>query len=91
MPKFIIEREVPGAGELSQEEIKGIFEHGLGITKEMGPEIEWVQSYITGDKVYCEFVATDEEMIQEHARKAGFPANKISKVATIVTHATLAS
>ena len=91
MPKFIIEREVPGAGDLSQEEIKGIFEYGLGITKEMGPEIEWVQSYITGDKVYCEFIATDEEMLREHARKTGFPANKISKVATIVTHATLAS
>ena len=91
MPKFVIEREVPGAGKLSQEEIKTIFQHGLGIVKEMGPELEWVQSYFTDDKVYCEYIAPNEEMIREHARRAGFPANKVSQVATLVTYATLES
>ena len=90
MPKYIIEREVPGAGKLTQEEIKGIFQHGLGIAREMGPEIEWVQSYFTEDKVYCEYLAPNEEMIREHARRAGFPANSVLRIATTVTHSTLA-
>lgn len=91
MPRFIIEHEVPGAGELSQEEIKSVFQHGLGIVEEMGPGIEWVQSYFTADKVYCEYIAPNEEVIREHARRAGFPANKVSEVATLVTHSTLVS
>lgn len=89
MPKYVIEREVPGAGNLTQEEIKGIFQHGLGIASDMGSELQWVQSYITDDKVYCEYSAPNEEMIREHARKAGFPVNHIARIATIVTHTTL--
>jgi hypothetical protein len=91
MPKYVVEREFPGAGKLTPEELKGAFEHGMRVASEMDSGLEWVQSYITDDKVFCEYIAPNEELLREHARKAGFTANSISKVATIVTHTTLES
>lgn len=88
MPKFVIEREIPGAGNLSAEELKGISQTSCGVLREMGPQIQWVQSYVTDDKVYCVYIAPDEAAILEHARKGGFPANKVSQVRTIIDPTT---
>jgi len=88
MPKFVIERETPGAGNLSAEELKGISQTSCGVLREMGPQIQWVQSYVTDDKVYCVYIAPDEAAILEHARKGGFPANKVSQVRTIIDPTT---
>lgn len=84
MPKFVIEREIPGAGNLSPEELQGISQTSCNVLRSMGPEIQWVHSYVTGDKIYCVYIAPDEETIREHARQGGFPANSVSKVATII-------
>jgi hypothetical protein len=84
MPKYVIEREVPGAGNLSPEELKGIAQTSCGVIKEMGPENSWVQSYVTDDKVYCIYIAPNEETVREHAQKGGFPANRISQVRATV-------
>ena len=72
MPKFVIEREIPGAGNLSPEELQGISQTSCGVLEKMGPQIQWVQSYVTGDKVYCVYIAPNEEMIREHAARAAF-------------------
>jgi hypothetical protein len=80
MPKYLIEREVPGAGKLSRPELKGLSQKSVGVLEGLGPQIQWVHSYVTGDKVYCIYVAPNEEMIREHARRGGFPANRISKI-----------
>ncbi len=80
MPKFLIEREIPGAGALSAEELRGISQKSCGVLKGMGPQIQWVQSYVTGDKVYCVYIAPDEESVREHARQGGFPANSVSRI-----------
>lgn len=88
MPKFVIEREIPGAGKLSAEELKGISQTSCGVLREMGPQIQWVQSYVTDDKVYCVYIAPDEAAILEHARRGGFPANKVSQVRTIIDPTT---
>ena len=84
MPKFVIEREIPGAGNLSPDELRGIAQTSCGVLGGMGPQIQWVQSYVTGDKVYCVYIAPDESMIREHARQGGFPANRISQVSSII-------
>ena len=83
MPKFVIEREIPGAGKLTSEQLKGISQTSCGVLNSMGPQIQWVHSYVTADKIYCIYNAPNEEMIREHAQQGGFPANSISKVATI--------
>ena len=84
MPKFIIERDIPGAGKLTQDELKGISQKSCSVLGEMGPKIQWVQSYVTTDKIYCVYIADNKELIAEHAKKGGFPANVISEVATMI-------
>ena len=85
---YVIERVIPGAGRLTAEQLKGISQTSCGVLKEMGPKIQWVQSYVTGDKIYCIYIAPNEEMVREHARKGGFPANSVSPVATIISPKT---
>ena len=80
MPKFIIERELPGAGRLSAADLQGISARSCGVLQEMGPAIQWVQSFVTDDKIYCVYVAPDEETVREHARRGGFPANVVARV-----------
>lgn len=84
MPKFVIERELPGAGKLSQAELKAISQKSCGVLRAMGPEIQWVESFVTPDKIYCIYNAANEEMVREHATQGGFPANRISRVATVI-------
>lgn len=80
MPKYLIEREIPGAGNLSQAELQGISQTSCGVLKELGPEIQWVQSYVTDDKVYCVYIAPSAEMVKTHAEQGGFPANSIAEI-----------
>ena len=80
MPQFVIEREVPGAGQLSEAQIRELSLKSLGVLGEMGPKIQWVHSYVTDDKIYCIYLAPDEATVQEHARRGGFPANRVSAV-----------
>lgn len=88
MPKFLIEREIPGAGSLSPQELKGISQTSCGVLRQMGPQIQWVHSYVTDDKVYCVYIAPNEETIREHATQGGFPANRISEVKSIIDPTT---
>jgi hypothetical protein len=88
MPKYVIEREIPGAGQLTPEQLKGISQTSCGVISNLGPEIQWIQSYVTGDKIYCVYIAPNEELVHEHARQGGFPANAVSKVATIIDPTT---
>lgn len=88
MPKYVIEREVPGAGDLTSEQLQGMSQTSCGVLRNLGPEIQWVHSYVTGNKVYCVYNAPDEEMIREHATQGGFPANLISKVSAIIDPTT---
>jgi hypothetical protein len=80
MPKFVIEREVPGAGSLTDAQLREISQKSVSVLKAMGPEIQWLHSYVTGDKVYCVYLAPDEATVQEHARRVGLPANRVSAV-----------
>ncbi|MCP4022240.1 MAG: DUF4242 domain-containing protein [Desulfobacteraceae bacterium] len=84
MPKYIIERELPGAGNLSSDEIQGISQKSCEVLNDLGPQIQWVQSYVTDDKIYCVYVAPNKEMIENHAKEGGFPANYISKVQRMI-------
>ncbi len=88
MPKYVIEREIPGAGNLSPQELQGISEKSCSVLRNLGPEIQWVQSYVTGDKVYCIYIAPNEELIREHANQGGFPANSISEIKTTIDPTT---
>lgn len=88
MPKYVIERDIPGAGKLSPEELKGISQTSCGVLANLGPEIQWVESFVTADKVYCVYVAPNEDMVREHARQGGFPANRVSEVATMIDPTT---
>ena len=88
MPKYLIEREIPGAGNLTAEELKGISQTSCGVLQNMGPDIQWVQSYVTDDKVYCVYISPDEAMIREHASQGGFPANKVSRIGTVIDPTT---
>jgi hypothetical protein len=88
MPKFVIEREIPGAGKLTPEQLQAISQTSCGVLREMGPHIQWVQSYVTDDKVYCIYIAPDEDAVREHARKGGFPANRISQIRTTIDPTT---
>ena len=78
MPKFVIEREIPGAGKLSSEQLKSISQTPCGVLSKMGTQIQWVHSYVTGDKIYCVYIAPNEEMVRQHASLGGFPANRVS-------------
>ncbi len=84
MPKYVVEREIPGAGKLSAEELRSLSEISCSVLKNMGPQIQWVQSYVTDDKIYCIYIAPNEEVVLEHARQGGFPANEINEVFTIL-------
>src|ERR1700728_124478 len=84
MPKYVIERDVPGAGSLSDAQSQEIAQKSVSVLKGMGPEIQWLHSYVTGDKVYCIYLAPDETTIQEHAKRAGFPANRITAVRRLI-------
>jgi hypothetical protein len=88
MPKFVIEREVPGAGNLSDAQLREISQKSVNVLKGMGPEIHWLHSYVTGDKVYCVYLAPDEAIIQEHAKRSGFPANKITEIRRMIDPTT---
>lgn len=88
MPKFLIEREIPGAGDLSPEQLQAISQKSCGVLREMGPQIQWVQSYVTGDKIYCVYVAPDEAAVREHAAQGGFPANRVSQIKSIIDPTT---
>lgn len=88
MPKYLIEREIPGAGALSPAELQGISQASCGVLSNLGPSIQWVQSYVTGDKVYCVYIAPNEEMVREHARQGGFPANRVSQITTVIDPTT---
>lgn len=84
MPKYVIEREIPGAGKLSQAELQAISVKSLGIVKDLGPDLQWVHSYVTDDKIYCVYIAPSEALIKEHAECGGFPANSISAVRAMI-------
>lgn len=88
MPKYIIEREIAGAGKLSTEDLKAISQKSCGVLQGMGPDIQWVQSYVVDDKIYCLYIAPNEEAVREHAQQGGFPANKISEVRTMIDPTT---
>jgi hypothetical protein len=84
MPQYVIEREIPGAGNLSDAELQAVARKSVAVLKELGPDIKWLHSYVTGDKVYCVYLAPDEETVREHARRGGFPANRISAVRRMI-------
>jgi hypothetical protein len=88
MPKYIIERELPGAGKLSPKELQAISQKSCAVLQQMGPQIQWVQSYVTADKIYCVYVAPNEEAVRAHAKQGGFPANRISKVGAVIDPTT---
>jgi hypothetical protein len=88
MPRFVIEREIPGAGKLSAAELHAISQKSCGVLSDMGPRIQWVQSYVVDDKIYCVYLAPDEATVREHARQGGFPANKVSQVRAVIDPTT---
>jgi hypothetical protein len=88
MPKYLIEREIPGAGALKPEELQAISQKSCGVLREMGPQIQWVESYVTGDKVYCVYIAPDEAAVREHATRGGFPANRVSEIRRMIDPTT---
>jgi hypothetical protein len=88
MPKYLIERELPGAGELSADQLKAISQKSCSVLNKLGPEIQWIQSYVTGDKIYCVYRAPNEAMVREHAQQGGFPADKISEIKTVIDPTT---
>lgn len=88
MPKYVIEREMPGAGSLSADELRAASQTSCGVLRELGPTIQWVESYVTDDKIYCVYIAPDKKLIEEHARKGGFPANRISEVRATIDPTT---
>lgn len=88
MPKYIIERQIPGAGQLTSEQLRGIAQKSCAVLSGLGPRIQWIESYVTPDKVYCVYIAPDEAMVREHARQGGFPADRISEVKTVLDPTT---
>jgi len=88
MPKYVIEREIPGAGKMSPKELQGASQKSCSVLKNLGPEIQWIQSYVTADKLYCVYIAPNEEIVREHAQQGGFPANRISEIKTIIDPTT---
>ena len=88
MPKFVIERDIPEAGKMSSGQLQAISQKSCGILREMGPQIQWIQSYVVDDKIYCIYVAPDEDAVRKHADKGGFPANRISRIRTVIDPTT---
>jgi hypothetical protein len=88
MPKYLIEREIPGAGKLTPLELQGISQKSCGVLEEMGPQIQWVESFVTDDKIYCIYIAPNEDMVREHAQKGGFPANRINEIKSLIDPTT---
>ncbi|MFZ0746639.1 MAG: DUF4242 domain-containing protein [Terracidiphilus sp.] len=88
MPKFVIEREIPGAGSLTAERLQGISQKSCGVLQNLGPQIQWLHSYVTENKIYCIYIAPNEEMVREHAKQGGFPANSVSEVKTMIDPTT---
>jgi hypothetical protein len=88
MPRYLIEREIPGAGSLSPEDLRGISQKSCGVLREMGPDIQWEQSYVTDDRITCVYVAPDEESVREHARRGGFPADRILEIRAVIDPTT---
>jgi hypothetical protein len=88
MPKYVIEREIPGAGKLSPAELRAISQKSCGVLNNLGPQIQWIHSYVTGDKIYCVYRAPNEEMVREHARQGRFPANRISEITSVIDPST---
>jgi hypothetical protein len=88
MPKYVIEREIPGAGKLSPEQLKSISQTSCGVLNKLGPQIQWVHSYVTDDKIYCIYNAPNMQLIKDHAQQGGFPANKISEVKNVIDPVT---
>jgi len=88
MPKYLIERELPGAGNLSEEELRAISQKSCSVLNRLGPQIQWNESYVTADKIYCVYIAANEEMVREHARQGEFPANRISEVKNMIDPTT---
>ena len=91
MPKYVIEREIPEAGKLSAEQLQAISQKSCGVLENLGPKIQWVQSYVTDDKIYCVYIAPNEEMVREHAKQGGFPANRVSEVRQVIDPTTAES
>jgi hypothetical protein len=88
MPKFVIEREIAGAGKLTPAELQGISQKSCGVLQKLGPKIQWLQSYVTDDKIYCVYIAPDEKTIREHASQGGFPANRVSRIRSVIDPTT---
>jgi hypothetical protein len=88
MPKFLIEREISGAGALPPEQLQAISRKSCSVLRNLGPQVQWVESYVTDDKIYCVYIAPDEKIVREHARLGGFPANRISEIRTIIDPTT---
>lgn len=88
MPKYVIERDIPEAGKLSPKELQAISQKSCGILGKLGPQIQWVQSYVTDDKIYCVYIAPNAEMVREHARQGGFPANNVSEIKSVIDPTT---
>ena len=88
MPKYLIERDIPGAGSLSQQQLQGVSEKSCSVLRNLGPQIQWVHSYVTGDKIYCVYIAPNEQIVREHARLGGFPANLISEIKSVIDPTT---
>jgi hypothetical protein len=88
MPKYVIERELPGAGKLSREQLQGVSQKSCGVLQNLGSSIQWVHSYVTDDKIYCVYIAPNEQMVRDHASQGGFPANKVSEVRTMIDPTT---
>jgi len=88
MPKYIIERELPGAGDLGDDQVQGISQKSCQVLSELGPQIQWVESFVTDDKIYCVYIAPNKEMVEKHAQEGGFPANKISQVRRMIDPTT---
>ena len=88
MPKFVIEREIPNAGKLSPQDLKTISQKSCGVLSKLGPQIQWVQSYVTNDKIYCVYIPPNEQMVREHAKLGGFPANSVVRVMTVIDPTT---
>jgi hypothetical protein len=88
MPKYVIEREIPNAGSLTQDQVQAISQKSCGVLQNLGPQIQWVESYVTQDKIYCVYIAPNEAMVREHARQGGFPANRVSEVKRMIDPTT---
>jgi hypothetical protein len=88
MPKFVIEREIPEAGKMSPEQLRAISQKSCAVLREMGPRIQWLHSYVTDDKIYCVYIAPDEETVRKHAQQGGFPANRISQIRSVIDPTT---